>query len=114
MDITDGVVSWFKSSLCNRTQRANYLNKLSEHANITSCITGQRFRACPVLIFISDFLGHLLDGSYLAYADDVTLVSTGHTLSAATDAVQKLVDCVLTWLNNNYLCLNTEMLCYTN
>ena len=84
------------SSLDFRTQRVKYLHTVFESANITSGIP-QESDSGPTLflIYIKDLLVHLPDGCYLTYADDVTLVSTGHTISAATDAIQKLLDCVL-------------------
>lgn len=54
-------------------------------------------------VYISDLLQSLPDGSCIAYADDVTLVTSGKTLNDVTLQLQKLLDHVSTWAKLNRL-----------
>jgi hypothetical protein len=97
-------VAWFRTYLLNRTQCVKYNNTLSDQLPVTSGVPqGSVFGPLLFNVYINDLLQSLPDGSCIAYADDVTLVTSGKTLNDVTLQLQKLLDHVSTWAKLNRL-----------
>jgi ribonuclease P/MRP protein subunit RPP40 len=81
-----------------------YNNALSDQLPVTSGVPqGSVFGPLLFNVYINDLLQNLPNGSCIAYADDVTLVTSGKTLNDVTLQLQKLLDHVSAWAKLNRL-----------
>ena len=67
---------------------------------------GSKMGSTLFLLYINDLFPELPAGSVIAYADDVTLVASDVSATAATAALQRFLDIVSVWSTNNCLRLN--------
>jgi hypothetical protein len=91
-------LEWFSSYLHGRTQRTIYFNALSPPIPVSSGVP-QGSVLGPLLfnIFINNLFHLLPVDSFVAYADDVTLISSGETNSAANATLQSTLNMVNMW-----------------
>ena len=58
------------------------------------------------IIYVNDLLHQLPDGCAIAYADDITLLTSGPSAQSAANSLQQLVTTVESWSAGHSLCLN--------
>jgi ribonuclease P/MRP protein subunit RPP40 len=97
-------MEWFGSYLLRRTQCVRYNNTLSDPLPLTTGVPqGSVFGPLLFNIYIDDLLHSLPDGSCLAYADDVTLITSGKSLDDVTHQLQALLNTTANWAISNRL-----------
>ena len=58
------------------------------------------------LLYVNDLFNCLLEGSVIAYTDDVTLIANGETAKIALSALQSLLNIICLWSADNCLHFN--------
>jgi hypothetical protein len=100
--------TWFASYLAGRAQYVCYNGAQSDLLPTSHGVPqGSVMGPTLFLLYIDDLFTLLPPGSAVGYADDVTLVASGDTASAAAAAQQSLLDIVSRWSCDNVLRLNS-------
>lgn len=60
------------------------------------------------LLFMNDLAQLDIDGKFIIYADDTTIVIKGETIHIVIEKIQKIMATVKSWFNNNGLTLNSN------
>ena len=80
------------SYLSQRQQRVKYNGVLSDYRAISKGIPqGSSLAPLLFILHLDSLLCGLQDGSALAYADDVCIISTGKSATEAKENLQKLL-----------------------
>ena len=108
---TDSCLSWFKSYLCNRTQRVSLNNCLSDASDVIHDVP-QGSILGPLLfqIFINDLPLYLKDNACTVdlYADDTTIYYSNCDKLELERNLQKSLDCLQMWCRENGMILNMD------
>ena len=99
--------AWFRSYLCNRLQSVKYCNVLSDPRTVTSG-TPQGSVLAPTLfvLYINSLLKLFQPDCATAYADDVTVISSGCTLADVISCAKDALRQVQSRANDNGLVIN--------
>ena len=96
----DSCLSWFKSNLCNRTQRVSLNNNLSDASNIIHGVPqGSILGPQLFLIFINDLPLYIQNNSSTIdlYADDTFLYFINRDKLVLERNLQNSFDCLQVW-----------------
>ena len=108
----DSCLSWFKSFLCNRTQRVSLNNNLSDASNIIHGVPqGSILGPLLFLIFINDLPLYIQNNSSTVvdlYADDTTIYFSNHDKLVLERNLQNSLDCLRMWCRENGMILNID------
>jgi hypothetical protein len=103
----DHALSWFTSYLTERKQYVCYNGAKSDLQTAKHGVPqGSVMGPTLFLIYINDMFDKLPSQSVVAYADDVTLMTSGDSAGAAAVELQSMLDVVNSWASNNRLSLN--------
>ena len=105
------LLSWFKSYLCNRTQRVSLNNTLSNASNIIHGVPqGSILGPLLFLIFINDLPLYIQNNSSTVdlYADDTTIYFSNHDKLVLERNLQNSLDCLQMWCRENGMILNID------
>jgi hypothetical protein len=100
---------WFSSYLSDRTQQVKYSGAQSDRLSILSGVP-QGSILGPTLfnIYINTLLRQLSTENAVAYADDLTLITSSKSRQAAQDKMQYLLNQITTWAASHHLTINTD------
>lgn len=102
--VADHSLRWFRSYLESRTQ---IVRKGSEMSTPTKCLRGvpQGSKLGPLLfiLYTSDLPKAVSSSSLILYADDTCIYSSGPTYSAVVQSLQRDLDSLSNWFDNNLL-----------
>ena len=111
--MTTSCLQWFKSYLLARCQSTKYCDAISEmHYISTGVLEGSVLGPTLFALYINPLLNIIMQESVLAYADDITIVSSGATLQEAKASAETVLASICSWSASNGLILNTAK-CYT-
>ena len=111
--ITTSCLQWFKSYLLARCQSTKYCDAISEVRYIsTGVLEGSVLGPTLFALYINPLLNIITQGSVLAYADDITMVSSGATLQETKASAETALASICSWSASNGLILNTAK-CHT-
>ena len=111
--ISNNTVEWFRTYFSDRLQHVRYANELSDALLISYGVPeGSVHGPLLYIIYVNDLLHQLPDGCAIAYADDITLLTSGPSAQSAANSLQQLVTTVESWSAGHSLCLNYTK-CYT-
>ena len=100
-------IIWMDSYLSQRQQRVIYNGVLSDYRAISRGIPqGSSLALLLFILYLDSLLCGLPDGSALAYANDVSIISTGKSATEAKENLQNLLHYVSIWAVANGLSLN--------
>ena len=99
--------AWFRTYLCGRHQSVKYSNTLSDSRSLNSG-TPQGSVLAPTLfvLYINDLLNTFPPGSVMAYADDVTIVTSGSSQAEVISRAEDALAQVQCWADDNGLVIN--------
>ena len=102
-------VNWFRDYLRGRQQVVKYNCILSDALSVDAGVP-QGFVVGPVLfnIYLNDLLRTLDPACFLAYADDLTIITSDKYVSNAATALQELLDRISVWSKQSGLTLNPD------
>ena len=105
----DLAVKWFRSYLCNRTQKVSYKCHLSESMGINVGVP-QGSILGPLLfsIFINDLPSEIANAQVEMYADDTTIHTAATDIDVITSRLTEAAHQLTTWLKRNRLVLNVK------
>ena len=111
--MTASCLHWFKSYLLTRCQSTKYCDAISDMRYISTGVPeGSVVGSTLFALYINPLLNIITHGSVLAYADDITIVSSGATLQEAKASTKTALASIYSWSASNGLILNTAK-CYT-
>ena len=106
---SERVLRWFKSYLCNRSQKVSFKNAFSDTRNTFAGVPqGSILGPLLFLIMINDLPGVLEHCNLTMYADDTTLYLCGTDHVVLQTKIQEDLDRMSSWLKRNKLNLNIE------
>ena len=101
---------WFKSYLTDRRQATKYCNSISDVRDLSSGVPqGNVLGPTLFTLYINGLLNKISSTSKeaaIAYADDVTIVSSGNTRHEVAASIQQIILNVYNWSAMNGLILN--------
>ena len=101
--------SWFSSYLTNRLQSTKYANALSDACAISTGIPQGTVLALTLFsIYLNNLQQLLTPNEVIAYADDVTLISSGSTPQEAVTMAESTIAKIYSWTTANSLVLNIQ------
>ena len=103
-------VDWFRDYLSGRQQGVVKYNGILSDALSVDAGVPQRSVVGPVLfyIYLNDLLRTLNPTCFLAYADDLTILTSDKSVSTAATALQELLDRISVWSKQFGLTLNPD------
>lgn len=108
LGITHNVLNWFKSYLCNRSQRVIYGNCGSAPVNVRFGVPqGTVLGPLLFLLYINDLVGSTNKCKTVLFADDTMLYKTGKDLRQMENDMKDELSNLFKWLCENKLSLNT-------
>ena len=104
-------LAWFKSYLLGRTQCVSYKGTLSNFLPVRSGVPqGSILGPLLFCLFINDICNLPLHPStkISLYADDTTVFSSGYGVQSVQNTLQKDIQTLCTWFNENGLVVNID------
>ena len=106
---SENALRWFKSYLCNRSQKVSFNNAFSETRNTFAGVPqGSILGPLLFLVMINDLPSVLKHCNFTMYADDTTVYLCGVNQQELQWKVQEDLDIIGEWLKNNKLSLNID------
>jgi Reverse transcriptase (RNA-dependent DNA polymerase) len=105
--------AWFTSYLNERRQSTKYCDATSDVRHLSAGVPeGSVLGPTLYILYINNLLNSITPGTVVAYADDITIVSSGCTPAEAASHAESVILHVYSWSTNNGLILNLSK-CYT-
>ena len=105
----------FKSYLSARNQTVKVNNQVSKKMRVAIGVPqGTVLAPLLFLIYINDLCNLNVGGKLTAFADDQAISFSGHTWELVKNNAERGMDSVKSWLDNNYLSLNTSKTKFIN
>lgn len=104
LGVTGSVLRWFKNYLSGRVHRVKLHNRFSEWREMRGGIP--QGSALLFMIYMNNLPLQITDGLLVQYADDITLVCSGSTPSAAAAVLNSQLKLVHNWIRNSKMSLN--------
>ena len=102
-------LQWFESYLTNRKQSVRCHGQQSEPIDLNIGIPqGGVLGPDLFLIFINDIVQSVSNGICNVFADDVIIYTMDSTLSIVENQLQKCINDINNWYNDNYLQINAS------
>ena len=107
--ISTRTVDWFRDYLRRRQQVVKYNGILSDALSVDAGIL-QGSVIGPTLfnIYLNDLLRTLDQACFLAYIDNLTIITGDKSFSKVATALQELIDCISVWSKQSGLTLNPD------
>ena len=100
-------VAWFKSYLDGLEQATKYCNSVSNKRWLTTGVSqGSELGPTLFSMYINSLLNTLEPDTAIAYADDVTIISSGKMPAIAAANPEMVLSSACTWSAQNGLILN--------
>ena len=102
-------VDWFRDYLSGRQQVVKYNGILSDALSVDAGVPqGSVVGLVLFYIYLNDLLRTLNPTCFLAYADDLTIITSDKSVSKAAIALQELLDHISAWSKQSGLTLNPD------
>lgn len=102
-------LNWFESYLKNRKFLVKVENELSDAKTLNLGVPqGSMLGPIMFLIYINDLFGKIKDCTILAYADDITLISSNRCLDTAIEKLNNDFKILAQWAHDKKLIINGQ------